>query len=256
VFIIKFNKMIHNKWVWGAFAFIVAITFVGSGILFDLPFSRGANKGGVGTLNDKAVSRHAFDVAKMQAQFELRDTPDADVEYETWLRLAVLRFAEDLELSVSDAEVDGALKTDPLFAGPTGAFNANRYRMVLAQIGFSEATFLELYKAERLMGKVESVVMSGAWAVPSIAQEQARGMTDVYDFTLATYHKKVGDMTEEASEEESEDYYKGHREDYRVPERVAVRYVRFSADAFRNHVTLDENAVQDYYEDKDRKSVV
>ena len=246
MFIIKFNKMIHNKWVWGAFAFIVAATFVG-GDLLSSRSSRGA-RGGVGTLNDEAVSSQEFSVVRTQAQLEFRDDPDADIEYETWLRLAVIRFAGDLGLSVSRDEIELAIQNDPMFAGPNDAFNANRYRAVLSQIGFPEATFLELYRLERLTGKAESVVMSGAWVVPSMAMEQARGLSDVYDFRLAAYQKTLHDMTEDASEEEIEDYFKGTIEEFRVPERVAVRYVRFSAAAFRSQVTLEEDVIQEYYD--------
>jgi len=246
--------MIHNKWIWGAFALIVAVTFVGG----DLISSRSSSgvRGGIGALNDKAVTAQEFEIARMQARLEFQNDPEADIEYETWLRLAVVRFAEELGLSVSDDEIKGALRADPLFAGPNGAFNANRYRAVLAQANLTEATFLELYKLERLMGKVESVVMSGAWVVPSMAMEQARGLSDVYDFRLATYQRTVRDMTEEASAEEIEDYFKGNIEDFRIPERVAVRYVRFAPDAFRSQVTLDESVIQEYYDANEEEYTV
>jgi len=78
--------------------------------------------------------------------------------------------------------------------------------------------------------------------------EQARGLSDVYDYRQATYQRTVRDMTEEPSEEEIEDYFKGFIEDFRIPERVAVRYVRFPAAAFRSQVTLDESEVQEYYD--------
>ena len=33
MFIIKFNNMVKNKWIWGAFAVLVAVAFAGSDIL-------------------------------------------------------------------------------------------------------------------------------------------------------------------------------------------------------------------------------
>ena len=57
MFIIKFNKMIRNKWLWGAFAIIVAGAFILSDSMIS---SRSVNDNGIGKLNGKSVDPQEF----------------------------------------------------------------------------------------------------------------------------------------------------------------------------------------------------
>ena len=50
MFIIKFNNMVKNKWIWAAFALIVAIAFGASDILDASSRSGGRGSSGVGSL--------------------------------------------------------------------------------------------------------------------------------------------------------------------------------------------------------------
>ena len=69
MFIIKFNNMIRNKWVWGIFATIVAVAFAGS----DLTSCSNGNVAdeGLGSLGGEPVRRMDYETVRRAIAFEI-----------------------------------------------------------------------------------------------------------------------------------------------------------------------------------------
>lgn len=251
MFIIKFNKMIHNKWVWGAFATVVVIAFAFSDIVSDRRARRDTERGGVGRLNGEDVSYREFDLVRAQVRMETegRGDPDRDIDMEVWQRIAVLRSAREMGVTVSDAEVMQNLQRNPAFQGEGGAFDSQRYRYVVEEALRMPQTFYEaVLRNQILIAKTESAVAAGAWGVPSVAAEQARGMTDIFTVRVATISNTFASAELPVKEDELESFHKERLATYHVPEKIAVRYVEFPAAQYRDKVTIVEDEVRDFYD--------
>lgn len=251
MFIIKFNKMIHNKWLWGAFASVVVVAFAGSDLISGRRQGGGGERGGVGTLNGERISFREFDLVRRQIRMETtdKDDPNRDLDMEVWQRIAVLRTARELGLVASDEEVWQILRRDPAFVGKDGAFDSARYEMILANVlGISPQAYEEIRRNQLLVAKVEASVTAGAWGVPSVASEQARGMTDQFAVRVVTVSNTFANAELAVSDEEIESFYKERLVTYHVPERVSVRYVTFAAPKYKDQVKVEEDDLRDFYD--------
>jgi len=129
----KFNKLIHNKIVWAAFAVLVSLSMVG--LFAPSVGDRNDNRANsAGTLFDQPVPPEELQRARLFVQaFQTSRSGDKDqqmVTEEAWSRLAIRRYAEKLGLRVSNEELGDAIARDPSFA-VNGVFNRQRYQQLV-----------------------------------------------------------------------------------------------------------------------------
>lgn len=249
MFIIKFNKMIHNKLLWGIFATIVVVAFAGS----DLISGRrgGGNvREGIGVLDGEDITFREYDLVKQQVRMELQDRAvEEDLDDEVWQRLAELRQARKFGLTVADEEVMDILRRDPAFAGTDGRFDPVLYRTILENaLMMTPDTYQAIRRNQILLSKLESAVASAAWGVPSVAEEQGRGMTDRFTVRVVHVSNTFAKADVPLDDVELEAFYRERLPTYRIPERVSVRYVAFPVAKYRDQVKVDEDDARDYYD--------
>jgi peptidyl-prolyl cis-trans isomerase D len=69
--------------------------------------------------------------------------------------------ARKLGLSLSDAEVARAIRTDPSFLAPNGQFDRFRFEQLIRQAGYTEARFVAERRRELIRRQLQSTVASG-----------------------------------------------------------------------------------------------
>jgi len=251
VFIIKFNKMIHNKWLWGAFASIVVFAFAFSDLFHDRSGERGESRSGIGVLDNEDVTPAEFELARMMIQIESdkADFAQGDHENEIWERLAAIRLARKLGLRVTDQELLTAIHNNPSFQDANGNFQHQTYRYIVEEVlRLNREYFETVMRNQILVSKLESAILAAAWPVPSVAAEQARGMTDIFTVQVGTISNKFAAAEMPVAEEDLENFLRERIELYRVPDRVAVRYVEFPVSNYRDQVAVVEDELRDYYD--------
>lgn len=249
MFIIKFNRMIHNKWLWGAFATVVVIAFAGS----DLISARsGAEpREGIGLLDGENVSFREYDLLRQQLQMEnprgVAEGPE--LEEAVWQRLAALRTAKRLGIRVADEEILEMLRRDPAFHGAEGRFDPMLYRTVLENaLGMSPDAYQEIRRNQMTLAKIEHTVSAAAWGVPSVAQEQGRGMTDRFTVRVVAISNTFSSADVSLPDEELEAFYRERLATYRIPDQVSVRYAVFPVTDHMDAVKVAEDDLRDYYD--------
>jgi hypothetical protein len=152
-------------------------------------------------------------------------------------------------VTVSDDEVMQILSRDPAFCGEDGAFDRMRYEYVLSNaLGMTPQAYEAIRRNQLLIAKAEAAIAAGAWGVPAVASEQARGMTDQFVVRVATVSNSFATAEMKLGDGELESFYKERLATYHVPDRVSVRYVAFPAAKFRDAVKLVEDDVRDFYD--------
>lgn len=259
--ITKFNNMIRNRFVWWIIGGIVIITFVG----FFSP--RGGcetvqHPNQAGSLDNTPVSADELRLARFNTYLELflmtgrmlRITPEIDNELreESWRRVAALRTADKLGLTVSREEILSVITRNPDFQ-ENGAFSKARYqqfiRGTLGNMEASAAQFENYLKENILLQKLHNATASAAWVAPSTMQRLVNRYADRYriDYiTLDTNAVSAADI--KLPDEAVQAYFTSHTNDFVVPAKVSVRYVSF---AISNHLAgavVSSDAVEDYYD--------
>lgn len=249
----KFNKLIHNKFLWGLFAVLISVAFVftfGAG-------SRGcddeaAPRSGIGKLGDAEISAQEFRIARffelgMRRNINLPAEAEAMLRERVWQRLAALAQARELGLEVSDQEVAAVIQQDQAFQD-NGRFSRERYRAVVRrQLEIDVITFEEYMRQELLLRKLQEMSMAFTWPSPYEVEQSLADMTDRRHVQYATFPRAELTPDVTVSTNDVRAYYDEQEALFEEPERVAVRYVAYSLSNYMDEVSIPETNVVTYY---------
>lgn len=252
----QFNKLIRNKWVWGAFAIAISAFFAFDFLFADLNRSDGERKaGGAGLLAGEAVDGDAFvAIAEEIRGFgQQRDwkRPANEVNREAWENYAALKVAGRDGLEATDGEVQAMIRRDPSFQR-NGAFSFALYQALLRQNGLVPERFEQYLKRRITLMRIgQAVLASAAWSSPMEVDRAVADMTDVFTVKVAKFEQtkaeadavKVDDAALKA-------WYEDNKKSLELPERAKIRFVKFDATDSKvlAKMSVTTNDVQDYFD--------
>lgn len=252
----QFNKLIRNKWVWGAFAIAISAFFAFDFLVADLNRSDGERKtGGAGLLAGEAVDGDAFvAIAEEIRGFgQQRDwkRPANEVNREAWENYAALKVAGRDGLEATDGEVQAMIRRDPSFQR-NGAFSFALYQALLRQNGLVPERFEQYLKRRVTLMRIgQAVLASAAWSSPMEVDRAVADMTDVFTVKVAKFEQtkaeadavKVDDAALKA-------WYEDNKKSLELPERAKIRFVKFDATDAKvlAKMSVTTNDVQDYFD--------
>ena len=250
----QFNKLIRNKWVWGAFAIIVSAAFC-----FDDLFTsreREARSGGdAGTLAGEPVKADVFRsiVDDVRGFGRQRDTQSkvGDVNRQAWENYAALVVAERDGIVATDAEVQAAIRGDRTFHA-AGGFSFDLYKRILRENSLTPERFEEHLKRRfTLMRIAQAVLGSAAWSSPMEVDRAIADMTDTFTVRVARFSqsKKEADAVK-VDDAALRKWYDENKKSLELPDRVKIRYVRFDATdkAVQAKMSVSEDDMRDLYD--------
>ncbi len=253
--ILQFNKLIRNKWVWGAFAIVVSAAFCFDD-LFRTREKEEAEVGSAGVLADENVDMKEFDVYASDARGYGRQRDDSastfEVNKRAWNSLAAVKVAERNGVAVSDARLAEAVHR--MFAGQDGAFNFENYsRIVAGELGLTPKDF-EAYLRRQMTvrsGVMQTLLGSATWASPVEVEQSLADLTDVFTVKVASFAQDpVAAAKIKLDDAGLRKWYDANLKKLALPERIKIRYVRFDA-ASSNvlaRMTVSEDEMRDYYD--------
>ena len=232
----QFNKLIRNKWIWGAFAIAISAFFAFDFLVADLGRSEPAAGGSsaAGTLGGEKVNAQVFtDIAEELRGFgQQRDwkRPAGEVNRAAWESYAALTVAGKDGLEATDAEVSAMIRNDRSFQ-QNGGFSFALYQALLRQNGLTPERF-EAYLKRRvtLMRIGQAVLASAAWASPMELDQAIADMTDTFTVKVAkfTQEKKDADAVK-VDDAALRKWYEENKKSLELPERVKIRFVKYNA---------------------------
>lgn len=252
--ITKFNKLIKNRIMWGIFAAVICFSFVFGGI-----FGRGGNRndrkpGVAGTLLDEEVSNREFFTARFY-ELGMRERPGLSPEAHeilrdrTWKRIAALRAAGRMGLTVSPEEVSDVIQRDPSFH-VNGVFSKARYQATVeSQLRIGMQVFEDYVRQDILIRKLMQTMQSMVWNSPEDVSRRLQNITDQFriEYAVLPADEVAGDV--QVSVEDAEAYYAENREEFTEPEKINVKYVAFPVTNYLARVNVSEDETSEYYQE-------
>lgn len=250
--ILQFNKLIRNKWVWGAFAVVVSAAFCFDD-LFTTRRNEERNIGEAGLLDGEVVTTREFDEVRAEAlglgRSRRSDEDAYAVNLKTWKRIAGVRAAEQAGVVVSDAALADAIQG--MFG--RSSFDYNMYRAQLMQVGIAPEVFERSLRRDMLVNRavVGELVGSGVFVSPMELDLAVADSTDKYTVRVAHFKQ----TPEEANAVKLDDaglkaWYDKNVEKLALPELVKIKTLRFDA-ADTNvlaRMSVSEDEMRDYYD--------
>ena len=231
----QFNKLIRNKWIWGAFAVAISAFFAFDFLIADLDRPTEARDSGVaGTLAGEAVDAKLFSALAEEVRGfgQQRDwsLKAGDVNRMAWENYAALMVADKGGLLATDAEVQAMIRRDRSFQS-NGNFSFALYQNLLRQNSLTPERFEEYLKRRLTLMRIGQAVLSSAtWASPMELDQALADMTDTFTVKVAKFTQDRKDADKVKLDEAGlKKWYEENKKSLALPERVKIRMVRFNA---------------------------
>ncbi|MBR1871164.1 MAG: peptidyl-prolyl cis-trans isomerase [Kiritimatiellae bacterium] len=247
-----FNRLIRNKWIWGAFAVAISAFFA-----FDFLFTGGSPKeqrtDGAGSLGEEPVSNNEFHALKQEirrsAGRQGRDISEAETNRAAWEAIAAYRTAQDLGLTATDEEVAEAVRREFTI---NGQFNFNTYKELLAQhLNLTPEGYEAQKRRDISIAKLNLAIAADGGFVSQVALDRAlQDATDKFTVRVIAYTNTTADAVS-VTDDDLKAYYEAHTNLLALADCATVRYIRVPADGAERLATFEiaEDDVQQYYED-------
>ena len=252
----QFNKLIRNKWVWGAFAVAISAFFAFDFLIDDIGRSDDReNAGGAGTLAGEAVDAKLFasiadEIRGIGRQRDFRRNA-GEVNRQAWENYAALKVAEQDGLEATDAEVQAMIRNDQSFQ-QNGGFSFALYQRLLRDNGLTAERFeASLKRRLTLMRIGQAVLASAAWASPMELDQAIADMTDTFTVRVAKFEQSKKDADKVKVDDTAlRTWYDANTNSLALPERVKIRYVKFNATdpMVLAKMTVTEDEMRDRYD--------
>lgn len=164
-------------------------------------------------------------------------------------RSLLLQAARSDGMAISDQLLAATIHAIPAFQ-VDGEFSEELYQQFLVQRGATAAGFEEDTRsslaAEQLVNGLSRTVFVAPYELERAysLQEQQR------DFSYAIVPAAAFEKDVEISDEETAQYYSDHGDQFMIPERVRLAYVRLTAEELSANVEIDDAELQAYYEER------
>lgn len=252
----QFNKLIRNRWLWGAFAIAISAFFAFDFLIADLGGeSRAETSGDAGTLAGKSVDGKLFAALAEEARGFGRSRDwqmkQGDVNRQAWESYAALLVAGQAGVEATDAEVQAIIRRDPSFQ-QNGGFSFALYQRALRDNGLTPERFEAFLKRRvTLMRLGQAVLGSAAWTSPMELDQAVADMTDTFTVKVATFtqSKKDADAVK-VDDKALKAWYEKNQKSLELPERTKIRFVKFDATNkdLLARMTVTEDEMRDRYD--------
>ncbi len=252
----QFNKLIRNRWLWGAFAIAISAFFAFDFLIADLGSEpRAESSGDAGTLAGKSVDAKLFSALTEEVRGfgRARDhqMKQGDVNRQAWENYAALLVAGQAGAEATDAEVQAIIRRDPSFQ-QNGGFSFALYQRALRDNGLTPERFEAFLKRRvTLMRLGQAVLGSAAWTSPMELDRAVADMTDTFTVKVATFaqSKKDADAVK-VDDKALKAWYEKNRKSLELPERTKIRFVKFDATdkGLLARMAVTEDEMRDRYD--------
>ncbi len=271
----KFHKIIQSKIVWIVFAILISVAFVWSysGAKSSKQRNQTEKKQEiVGKLFGKKVTRQEFGQAyrnvylmailRTGQPISINEQIDQLLTQNAWQRLAILKKAHQMDLTVTDEQIAGAIRQQPLFINQqTGMFDRNAYdrffSQIVPQLGLrmSPTDFETMLSENLLIDKASRVAVQGALVTDAEVDHAFHVYADKIIVKYATLPRSLA-KAPEVTEDDAKAYYNNYPNQFIYPDKVKVRYVEFPVAEFKDPSEVTEQYVTNYYNSYKERFIV
>ena len=166
-------------------------------------------------------------------------------------RVLLLQEARRLGLRVTDEEIETFIHNTPAFQ-KDGLFDKATYNRALQRARITAKDFEATQREMILINKLQQLILSSVMVSDQEVLEAYRqGFEKVNLDMISLNPADFKDVS--LNPEEAKEYFSKHKEEFKLPARVKVRYLTFDPKDFMKQVPVSSKEVEDYYENNKEK---
>lgn len=154
--------------------------------------------------------------------------------------------AERMDISVTQKELVDAIAAIPAFQ-ENGSFSKERYLQVLNYQRMTPEEFENMQRRQLLIERVRERIQSGITITDADIAEEFRQQNEKIDLAFVRLAPANFEGKVRIDDKSLVDFFAGHREEFRIPETVALRYLIFEPSRFEKEVSFEEGELEKYY---------
>ena len=248
----QFNRLIRNKWFWGAFAIIVSAAFCFEG-LFDSRQPAERREIDAGTFSGNSIDPAAFAECVGDRRAETREeyVSQAEINKAAAKKMAAIETANRAGVAISDKLL--AERIVDMFGGP-GRFSGESYRFFLAnRLGETPEKFEARVRRGMIVddGVRRALMSSAVWTSPAELDRAVEDATDVVTVKLVPFRqsKESADAVK-LDEAGLKKWYDANLDRIALPDLVQIRFVKYSVSDTNvlAKMTVSDDDMHDFYD--------
>ncbi len=162
-------------------------------------------------------------------------------------RKIMLQQAGKMGLQVTDAELAASIQSIKAFQ-TDGVFDPGRYQRVLARVRMTPEAFEVEQRQNLLIARLQNILLAGV----TVSDGELRSYYDWLEAEVDIQYVLFSPEDQEVPEPSAADlkqYFEAHKEKYKTPPKVKVRYIRIDPRELKDKVDVSQEEIQIYYED-------
>lgn len=158
------------------------------------------------------------------------------------------QYVEELKLGITDEQVKQQIVSMPEFQA-NNKFDNNLYQQMLTNNHISADIYANYVREGLALQQLQTGLLGSTFIVPAQQQELIRLLFQRREVRLATFSLQEEIAKQSVTEQEIEDYYNNHKNEFLMPELVKVQYLDISKAAIENHIQVSDVEIAQYYQD-------
>ena len=166
-------------------------------------------------------------------------------------RVLLLQEARRLGLKVTEEEVEASIHSNPAFQ-KDGLFDQATYARALQRARLATKDFEANQKEMLLINKLQGLILTSVKVSDQEVLEAYRQGFEKINLDMISLNPadfKDVSMTPE----ELKEYFSKHREEFKLPARVKIRYLLFDPKNYLKQIPVSAKEMEDYYENNKEK---
>ena len=149
-------------------------------------------------------------------------------------------------LQISDDNVRNTIKNVDAFQGEKG-FDKSFYELGIQRLGMPPRAYEEQLRKDMASEQLQSAIIESSFAFTEEAELLVHLENQKRDFYYSLL--AVDDLKDsiEVTEEEINEYYSKHKQNYTEPEQVKIAYIELSLEELAEEVVVTDEELQDFY---------
>jgi peptidyl-prolyl cis-trans isomerase D len=226
---------------------------------FEAIFQSTSNAQNAAEVNGEAISLNevarAADSQRRQLQQRLGKDFDASLLDDKLLSAAALQGLIDRQLllqgstdagfAFSEQSLDQMILQEPQFQ-VDGVFNADRFDMLVRQMGYSRPQFREMLRNEMLVAQLRAGIVASSFITDDEVMAFARLEQQKRDFATLLIPADADAVV--VSDEDVQRYYSENAARFMSPEQIQLEYVELKKERFFDQVEITDEELQTLYQ--------
>ncbi len=161
-------------------------------------------------------------------------------------RRILTQAAEGMDLAISEAAIGSVVAQMEAFQ-IEGKFDAERYKLLLSENGFTPSSFKQSLSADLLLAQIRSGIAGSEFITAREMELNASIVAEQRDFRYMTIPSQSFAQTEAISDADIEAYYASNQDAFMTPETVDLAYISLALEDYRQPVS--EDAVEQAFDE-------